>query len=69
MKNRGTSQMRRSALRKPIWRTQMSRVFDHGQPSIRVHKAVTPYDQDLTAALAMCAVGLALSLITLTLMG
>jgi hypothetical protein len=46
----------------------MSRVFDREQPSPQVFdKTLKPNDQDLTVALAMCAVGLAFSLVMLVL--
>jgi nucleotidyltransferase/DNA polymerase involved in DNA repair len=68
--NPGASQARGYALRKLIWRTQMSQAFDRKQPSARVHdENVRADDWDLTAVLAMCAVGLALSLIMLALPG
>lgn len=46
----------------------MSRAFDREHPSARAHqKGVRPDNQDLTVALAVCAIGLALSLIALAL--
>jgi hypothetical protein len=48
----------------------MSRVSDRKQPSAQVYdKTLRPNDQDLTVALAMCAVGLAFSLVMLALPG
>jgi hypothetical protein len=48
----------------------MSRVSDRKQLSAKVYdKTPRPNDQDLTVALSMCAVGLAVSLLMLALPG